>query len=67
MKGRINEHGELIRLCSVVESSKMEVPQHCPYTKFEQPCATNCPHLDTGDENIIRLTCGGTDVVFEKF
>ena len=29
-------------------------------------CDTRCPHLDDSEPGIIRLTCGGTDVVLER-
>ena len=29
-------------------------------------CGLCCPHLDDSEPGVIRLTCGGTDVVLER-
>ena len=36
----------------------------CPF--YERACSMRCPHLDDSEVGMIRLTCGGTDVVIER-
>ena len=41
-----------------------EILAHCPFGCCG--CMISCPHLDDSDPAVIRLTCGGTDVFFER-
>ncbi|MEI8244373.1 MAG: hypothetical protein WCI51_01000 [Lentisphaerota bacterium] len=61
MKGRINEGGIL----AVRRDSRGEMAMICPFRNVMTPCCNWCPHLDTDNPDLIRLTCGGTDVAIE--
>ncbi|MDD4818141.1 MAG: hypothetical protein PHI85_09250 [Victivallaceae bacterium] len=41
-----------------------ELLAYCPFGCCG--CMISCPHLDDSDPAVIRLTCGGTDVVFDR-
>jgi hypothetical protein len=60
VKGGINGNGVLM-----VKRGKKEVMMLCPFREHTA-CANFCPHLDDSDKNVIRLTCGGTDVAIEE-
>jgi hypothetical protein len=47
---------------------ELPVAATCPFAHGGlgiRPCDLRCPHLDISEPGVIRLTCGGTDVVFE--
>lgn len=61
MKAIIDKHGNLIKI-----TAKGYVLAFCPFNGAGRNCNLSCPHLDDSEPEYIRLTCGGTDLVFEN-
>ncbi len=59
MKATITSAGKLVK-----QTARGDAIAICPFGGPHQPCNIRCPHLDATDPGVIRLTCGGTDVVY---